>query len=183
MAVSTPNLDFTVDTIVVQNKTSVTDDRGVTKSQNQDQEITLAQLRAEIMSDPAGSIEVKVDEIIDFTGNATKYKNVCTIPAGSKVKLATVQITELVVGGSTTVKLGLGPNGGDVDQLGITAALTKNTQINKVPTDALGIIASQTAIDLNGVVTNGSALGDTNVTAGKARVIIVYDKPAVLANV
>jgi len=183
MAVSTPNLDYTVDTIVVKNSTSVVDDRGVTKSQSQEQEITLAQLRAEMLADPAGSIEVKVDEVIDFTGNATKYKPVCTIPAGSKVKLVIAQITTLAVGGSTTVKLGIGPHGGDVDQLGTLATLTKNTQINKVPTDALGIIASETTIDVNGIVTNGSALGDTNVTAGVVRVIIVYDKPAVLANV
>jgi hypothetical protein len=183
MATVIPNLDFTTDKIAVKNFTSVTDDRGLSKSQSQEQEITLEQLRAEVMTDPAGLKEVKVDEIIDFTGNATKYKNVCTIPAGSKVKLAIIQITELVVGGGTTVKLGLGPNGGNVDQLGITAALTKNSQVGAVPADALALVAAQTAFDLNGVVTNGSALGDTNVTAGKARVIIVYDTPVVLANV
>jgi hypothetical protein len=183
MAVSTPNLDYTLDTIVVKNKTTVTQDRGEVKQQAQEQSITLEQLRYEVMNDVAGSKEVKVDEIIDFTGNATKYKPVCTIPAGSKVKLVIAQITVLAVGGSTTVKLGIGPHGGDVDQLGTLATLTKNTQINKVPTDALGIIAAETTIDVNGIVTNGSALGDTNVTAGKVRVIIVYDTPAVLANV
>lgn len=183
MATATPNLDYTVDTIVVKNKTSVTQDRGEVKSQNQDQEIPLSQLRTEMLSDPAGVNEVKVDSVIDFTGNATKYINVCTIPAGSKVKLAIIQILTLVVGGSTTVKLGLGTQGTSPSLLGKTAALTKNSQNGLVPADAASLIASSTGIDLCGVVTGGAALGDTNVTAGTARVIIVYDKPAVLANV
>ena len=183
MAQTQAVLEYTADQVVVTNKTTVTGDRGETLTRTQDQLITLEQLRTEISSDPSGLTEVKVDSIIDFTGNAALYKNVCTIPAGSKVKLAIIQITELVVGGGTTVKLGLGPNGGDMDQLGITAALTKNSQVGRYPAEALGIIAAETVVDLNGVTTAGTALGDTNVTAGKARVIIVYDKPAVLANV
>lgn len=183
MATATPNLDYLIDTIVVKNKTTVTQDRGEVKSQAQDQEITLAQLRTEMLTDPAGVKEVKVDSVIDFTSNATKYINVCTIPAGSKVKCATIQILTLVVGGSTTVKLGLGTNATSPSLLGKTAALTKNSQNNVVPADAASLIATSTAIDLNGVTTAGTALGDTNVTAGTARVIIVYDTPAILANV
>ncbi len=183
MAVTTSHLDFLVDTIVVKNKTSVTGDRGEVKSQAQDQELPLSQLRTEMLSDPAGMQEVKVDSVIDFTANATKYINVCTIPAGSKIKCAIIQILTLVVGGSTTVKLGLGTNGTSPSLLGKTAALTKNSQNGLVPADAASLIASSTNIDLNGVTTAGTALGDTNVTAGTARVIIVYDTPAILANV
>ena len=183
MAVSTPNLDYTVDTVVVKNRTAVVGDRGESKQTLQEVEVTLEQLHTEVMSDPAGIKEVKVDTVIDFTGNATKYKNVCTIPAGSKVKCATIQILTLVVGGSTTVKLGLGTNGTSPSLLGKTSALTKNAQNNVVPADAASLIASSTGIDLCGVTTAGTALGDTNVTAGTARVIIVYDTPAVLANV
>ncbi len=183
MAVATPNLDYSIDTVVVKNKTSVTGDRGEVKSQAQDLEITLEQLRTEVLSDPAGVSEVKVDSVIDFTSNATKFINVCTIPAGSKVKLAIIQILTLVVGGSTTVKLGLGTHGTSPSLLGKTAALTKNSQNGLVPADTASLIAADTAIDLNGVTTAGTALGDTNVTAGTARVIIVYDKPAILPNV
>jgi len=180
---ATAALDFTTDEIVVTNRTTVTGDRGETLERKQDQLVTLEQFRTEINTDPTGLTEVKVDTVIDFTDNETKYINVCTIPAGSKVKLAIIQILTTVVGGGTTVKLGLGPNAGDMDQLGKTAALTANSQVGAVPTDALGIIATQTVVDLNGVTTAGTALGDTNVTAGTARVIIIYDKPKVLADV
>ncbi len=183
MATATPNLDYTVDTVVVKNKTSVTGDRGEVKSQAQDQELTLSQLRTEMLSDPAGMKEVKVDSVIDFTGNATLFKTVAVVPAGSKIKSAIIQILTLVVGGSTTVKLGLGTHGTSPSLLGKTAALTKNSQNGLVPADAASLIASQTTIDLSGVTTAGTALGDTNVTAGTARVIIVYDTPAVLADV
>ncbi len=183
MAAPVPNLDFTVDTITIKNRTSVTDDRGLVKSQEQDQEINFSQLRTEVLSDPAGMKEVRVDTVIDFTANATKFIAVAVIPAGSKIKCAIIQILTLVVGGSTTVKLGLGTHGTSPSLLGKTAALTKNSQNGLVPADAASLIASQTTIDLNGVTTAGTALGDTNVTAGTARVVIVYDTPAILADV
>jgi hypothetical protein len=175
--------DFTLDTIAIVNKTRVTGDRGESLEQRKEELVTLDQFYTELHSDPAGITDVKVDTIIDFTSNATTYINVCTVPAGSKIKLAIIQITELVVGGSTTVKLGLGTHGTSPSLLGKTSALTKNAQNGLVPADAASIIASSTGIDLCGVTTAGSALGDTNVTAGKARVIIVYSKPAVLADV
>lgn len=183
MAAVLPNLNFYNDTIVVKERKTETQDRGEVKTLQKDFEISFDQLRTQMLTDPAGMKEVRVDTVIDFTANATKFINVCTIPAGSKVKCAIIQILTAVTGGSTTVKLGLGPNAGDMDQLGKTAALTKNSQVGSVPTDALGLIATSTAIDLNGVTTAGTALGDTNVTAGTARVVIVYDTPAVLANV
>lgn len=183
MAAALPNLDFYNDTVVIKNRTTQTQDRGEVKTLLQDIEINFDQLRTQMLTDPAGLQEVRVDKVIDFTANATKFINVCTIPAGSKVKCAIVQILTLVVGGSTTVKLGIGTHGTSPSLLGKTSALTKNAQNGLVPADAASLIASSTAIDLNGVTTAGTALGDTNVTAGTARVIIVYDTPVVLANV
>lgn len=183
MAADLPNLSFTNDTIVVKNRTTETQDRGEIKTRLQEVEINFDQLRTEMLTDPAGMQEVRVDKVIDFTSNATKFIAVCTVPAGSKIKCAIIQILTAVTGGSTTVKLGLGTHLTSPSLLGKTSVLTKNAQNGLVPADAASLIATSTVIDLNGVTTAGTALGDTNVTAGTARVIVIYDTPVVLADV
>ncbi len=182
MAAPLATLDFYNDTMILKNRTSYTADRGESKQVEQDIEVSFDQLRTQLMTDPAGLQEVRVDKTLDLTTLSALFKNVCTIPAGSKVKLAIIQILALVVAGGTTVKVGLGTHGTSPSLLGKTAALTKNSQNGLVPADAASLIATSTNIDVCGVASAG-AIGDTNISAGMVRVVIVYDTPVVLANV
>ncbi len=183
MAAPLANLDFYNDTMIVKNRTSYTADRGESKQVEQDIEMSFDQLRTQLMTDPAGLQEVRVDKTLDLTTLGAKFLNVCTVPAGSKIKTAIIQIVALVVAGGTTVKVGLGTHGTSPSLLGKTSALTKNAQNGLVPADAASLIASSTAIDISGVTSAGTALGDTNISAGMVRVVLVYDTPVVLANV
>lgn len=139
---------------------------------------TLGEVRELINDMPNGPKEVIIDVTLDFNGNESESMTVGIIPAGSVVKYAAMLVTTTVVGGSTTVKLGLGPAGGDVDQFGLSGALTAATATKSCYTV---LLTSQTTISVNGVVTNGSALGDTDLTAGVVRVVMVYDTPNTLA--
>ena len=122
-----------------------------------------------------------IEEVVSLAENDAKYKAMTTpIPAGAVILSVQANIEATVTGGSTTVKIGLGPNGGDVDAYGLSGDLVKNTKINTIP--AWAVLATETAIDVNGVVTNGSALGDTNITAGSVRVRVVYLQLVSLAN-
>lgn len=182
MAAALPGFDYYLDTIVVKNRTTEVQDRGEVKVRAQDVEINFDQLRTQLFTDPAGVQEVRVDTVLDLTTLGALFLNVCTIPAGSKVKCAIIQIQALVVAGGTGVKVGLGTHGTSPSLLGKTGDLLKNTKNQLVPADAASLIAGSTAIDLS-IVATGGTIGDTNISAGKVRVIIVYDTPAILANV
>jgi len=122
-----------------------------------------------------------IEETVDLTAAGAKYVAMTTpIPAGAVILSVQANIEVLVVAGGTTVKVALGPNGGDVDKYGITSDLTLNQKISTIPDWA--VLASETAIDVCGVVTDGSALGDTNLSAGSVRVRIVYLELAALAD-
>lgn len=144
--------------------------------------LNIRQIKDILDNVPEGRIRVRTDTIVDLTGNAAKFKNILTIPAGSIVQYVAANITELVVGGSTTVKVGIGPNGSSTNKYGHGAALTVNTKIQGL-FNVVTPLAADEAVDVCGVVTAGTSLGDTNLTAGKVRVVIVYDKPAVLDSV
>lgn len=139
--------------------------------------------RGRLLTHPEGWQEVRFDQVIDLTSAGAKFVNALTLPAGAIVKYVAMQVTELVVAGGTTVKLALNLHTavgtGDYLQL---ATLTKNTKKSALLPDATPL-ASPLAVDVNGVTTAGSALGDTNLSAGKVRVIMVYNVPAVLADV
>lgn len=181
-AILDPSLDWSLDGVVVRNRKSVVGDDGITKTLTQDSDYTFDQFRTRLLQDPSGLQEVRVDKTLDLTTLGALFLNVCTIPAGSKVKCAIIQILTLVVAGGTSVKVGLGTNGTSPSLLGKTSALTKNAQNGLVVADAASLIASQTNIDVCAVA-SGGAIGDTNISAGSVRVVIVYDTPAVLANV
>jgi hypothetical protein len=66
----------------------------------------------------------------------------------------------------------LGLNGGDVDKYGLSADLNQNTKINTIPDYA--VLSGNEQIDVCGVINDGSALGDTNVSSGTVRVMVVY---------
>lgn len=119
-------------------------------------------------------LEIKVmEETLSLASLGAKYKAMTNpLPAGAVILSAQANIETLVVAGGTTVKVALGINDGDVDAYGISADLAKNTKIDTIPDWA--VLAAETTIDVCGVVTDGSALGSDNITAGSVRVRIVY---------
>lgn len=182
-AADVPSLNFYTDTLKVLDHGTYTDpNRGTTIGTVEEQELNFDSLRSRVLTDPAGLQEVRVDKTVDLTTLGALFINICTIPAGSKVKCAIVQILTLIVAGGTSVKVGIGTHGTSPSLLGKTADLLKNTQNGLVPADAASLIAGSTNIDLSAVATAG-AIGDTNISAGSARVILVYDTPVVLTNV
>ena len=74
----------------------------------------------------------------------------------------------------TSAKVGLGINDGDMDLYGISSGKTKNLKIDMIPDWA--VLAGAESIDVCGVVTNGSTLGDGNIGgAGESVTVrIVY---------
>jgi hypothetical protein len=127
-------------------------------------------------------VDVKrITETVNLTGNESKFKAlVQTIPAGAVILSSQANIDAAVTGGGTTVKIALGLSGGDVDAYGLSSGLTKNTKIDFIPSWAA--LAAETTIAVCGVVSNGSALGDTNITAGSVSVQIIYLQLASMAN-
>lgn len=117
-----------------------------------------------------------VDEVVDLTGNAALFKAmVAQIPAGAIIEEVVHAITELVVGGGTTVKTGIGLNGSAPSAYGLAGALTVNTKkAGRVEPPAP--LAVATNLEVCGCTVAG-ALGDTNLTAGKVRVRVTY-RPA-----
>lgn len=125
-----------------------------------------------------GMKEVTVDQEFVLDGF---FVEALTVPAGAVLKYIALNIIETAVAGGTTVKVGLGINDGDVDKYGITANLTVNSKITN-PIDYNKLAADET-IDITGVTSDGSALGDTEFSAGKVRVVAIYEQPVALGSV
>lgn len=122
-----------------------------------------------------------INEVVSLSGAGATFKALTSsIPAGAVILSAQANIESEVTAGGTTVKVALGLNAGDVDKYGLATGLTQNLKINTIPTWA--VLGSSEQIDVCGVVTDGSALGDTNLSAGSVRVRIVYLDLASLAN-
>src|SRR5262245_28665340 len=132
--------------------------------------------------DKTEGLHIKVlEEVVDLTALGAKYKALTTgIPTNAVLLSVQANIEELVVASGTTVKVGLGYHAGSVSALGITGSLVKNQKITSMLDWAVGVGTNQ--IDVCGVVTDGSALGSGNITAGKVRVVIVYIIPVDLAD-
>lgn len=123
----------------------------------------------------------QIDEVVDLTAlGANSLALTTPIPAGAVILSAQANIDELVVAGGTTVKVALGLAAGDVDKYGKSADLVLNTKFNTMADWA--VLAAQEDIAVCGVTSDGSALGDTNISAGKVHVRIVYLQLASLAN-
>lgn len=121
-----------------------------------------------------------IDEVVDLTGNAALYKAISEdVPAGAVILSVQANIDATVTGGSTTVKIGIGLNASDPDKYGLSGNLAQNTKINTTP--ALARLSADTTLDVCACATNGAA-GDTNITAGKVHVKIVYQLFADLAD-
>jgi hypothetical protein len=123
----------------------------------------------------------QIDELVDLTAlGATSVALTTPIPAGAVILSAQANVDELVVAGGTTVKVALGLAAGDVDKYGKTASLVLNQKINTLADWA--VLSAQEDIAVCGVVTDGTTLGDSNITAGKVQVRIVYIELASMAN-
>jgi hypothetical protein len=184
---STPSttLQFTgPDVVPVIRKQSVLLGDGTTRQLSVPVEITLDELHERLFTDPAGLQEVRIDRTFDLTALGAAYVEIATLPAGSKVKLAKFQILSTVTDDGTGDSLAIGTNAGTPALLLQGAAnLAANYQIGSVPADAASLIAAETAIDLCATVNADGSLSDGELTAGSVRVLLVYDKPVVLANV
>jgi hypothetical protein len=184
MSTSQAVLDFTSDTVPVVRNQSVALADGTTQHLKVPVEITLDELHQRLFTDPTGLQEVRIDQTFDLTDLDAAYVAVAVIPAGSKVKRATIQILTTVEDDGTGDSLGLGTHGTTPALLLQGAAdLTQNYQLSKIPVDANAIIASQTTIDLCATVNADGSLSDGVITAGSVRVLLVYDTPAILSNV
>ncbi len=184
MATSQALLDFTSDVVPVIRNQSVVLGDGLTRHLKIPMEITVDEFRECIMADPAGLKEVRIDQTFNLASLGAAYVNICTIPAGSKVRLAVIQILTAVTFASSGTSLGIGTHAGTPTLLLAGAAnLAKNYQKANMPVDAAGIIATSTGIDLCGVVQADGTISLGNITAGRVRVLLVYNTPAILPNV
>ncbi len=184
MATTQAFLEFTSDLVPVIRNQSVVVGDGTTRQLKVPVEITVDEFRQRIMTDPAGLQEVRIDQTFNLASLGAAFVNICTIPAGSKVRLAVIQILTAVTFASSGTSLGIGTHGTTPTLLLAGAAtLTKNYQKANTPADAAGLIASSTAIDLCGVVQSDGSISLGNITAGRVRVLLVYNTPAILPNV
>lgn len=114
-----------------------------------------------------------IDQVVDFAvGAAAKYRAISpAIPAGAIIHSIQANIEKLVVSATTSVKVGIGPNGTDPNKYGITTDLTKN---EKISTPLAPILSAGEQIDVC-VCTSAGDIGGSNASAGKVRVHIVYE--------
>ena len=119
-------------------------------------------------------LEVSViDETLDLTALRAKFKALTnTIPAGSVILAVQANIEAAVTAGGTTVKIAVGLNGGDLDKYGQTSDWTHNQKIDTIPNWT--VLSGAEQLDVCGVITGGSAPGDTDISAGSVRVPVAY---------
>jgi hypothetical protein len=114
-----------------------------------------------------------LDEIVDLTDAGALFVDLTSeLPDAAQVWAINAQITEAVTAGGTSTKVGIGPSG-DPDKYGKTADLALDSQCNSgvlVGGTPLGA-AEQVRVN---AVTDAGAAGDTNFSAGKVRVRVIY---------
>lgn len=121
-------------------------------------------------------LEIKViDETVSgFTGAKT-FDLTQDVPTGAVILSVQSNIETTVVAGGTSVKVGIGIGGGDVDKYGKTGTFAQNQK-----TDSIldwDVLSGAEDIQIGILVTDGTSLGDTNASAGAVRVRIVYALP------
>jgi len=127
-----------------------------------------------------GGLLRSIDETVDLTAAGAKFVAMATaIPTGALILGVQANIEVLVVAGGTSVKIGLGSNGADMDKYGLSASFVKNIKINTIPA-AYAVLAAPLTLDVSVCTTTGAALGDTNVSAGSVRVRVIYLVPTSL---
>jgi hypothetical protein len=107
------------------------------------------------------------------------------VPAGAKIIYVDANCESALTGGGTTVTWGLGITG-NVDKYGTAGypsqadALTQNSKSSWVGAVTTGSAAE--TIKLIAAATGGTPAGDTALTVGSVRVVVIYEKASGLAN-
>lgn len=124
--------------------------------------------------------------VVDKTVSPSAVETaVFSVPAGSVIRLVQGNVQATLTGGGTTVTWSLGV-AADPDKYGTagypTAAdsLAQNSKSSWVATPTN--LAAAEPIVLTGAATGGAADGNTALTVGSVRVVIVYDTYESLAN-
>jgi hypothetical protein len=125
--------------------------------------------------------------IVDKTVSPAAVETaVFTVPAGAVIELVQANCESALTGGGTTATWSVGING-DVDKYGSAGlyptqadSLAQNSKSNWVATPTQ--LASAEAVVLSGAATGGAAAGNTALTVGSVRVVIIYRTYNPLAN-
>ncbi len=123
----------------------------------------------------------EVEEVVTLASAGAKFVAMtCVIPAGAIILAAQMNIDVLVVAGGTSVKVGLGLNGGTCNTWGNTGDLLANTKADLLGTT---VLALDTTPEVCACASTATGLGDTNFSAGSVRVRITYLRAVSLPNV
>lgn len=125
--------------------------------------------------------------IVDKTVSPAAVETaVFTVPAGAIIDLVQANCEAALTGGGTTATWSVGING-DVDKYGTAGlyptqgnSLAQNSKSNWLATSVQ--LTSAEAVVLSGAAAGGAAAGDTALTVGSVRVVIIYRTYNPLAN-
>ncbi len=166
------------DTIRINDKVSATG--------SQDVDTSMSDLRDNLNAPPAGFQTIYFDKTLVIPGtNANAYYDMgVNIPIGSIVRSIGLKILDTVIGGGTTVKLGIGldPAGtvnDNVNKYSYTADFLIGTKFNNLYNVVTPITAAEDLV-LTGLTSAGTAEGNTALTGGTVRVHGSYDTPVIL---
>jgi len=123
-----------------------------------------------------------IEETVDFASHTEAWKAMSVaVPAGAVIISVQANVDAALTTGGTTAHLIIGDHTAVAATYGVADTLTKNSQINtQIAQASLAELVGATTFDVIGAVAANNALGDTDITAGKVFVRIVYRKvPAI----
>lgn len=131
-----------------------------------------------------GLKRVVMEETLSPSAIETPLSNV--IPKGSVVRGVFANAQSALTGGGTTATWSVGTTA-DPDKYGTAGfptpadSLAKNSKSSWLPPSRDWLAADETIV-LTGTVTGGAADGNTALTVGSVRIVVVYDTFAALAD-
>lgn len=118
----------------------------------------------------------RMEETVDLTDAGAKFVAMTNpIPDGAIIRVAQANLEVAVTGATANdlAKVGIGINGSDPDQYGLSAALTLNNKIDTYVT-TLAALSGATTLEVC-ACTTGGALSADNFATGSVRVVVIYD--------
>ncbi len=121
-----------------------------------------------------------------LTANAVEVSMTSAVPKGSVIRAVLANVQTELTGGGTTETWSLGITG-DVDKYGTAGfptqadSLAKNSKSSWI-SDAAPRLAADETIKLCAAATGGASAGDTALTVGTVKVVVIYDTFGSLAN-
>lgn len=118
--------------------------------------------------------------------NAIETSMSTVIPKGSVILAVLANVQTALTGGGTTATWSVGTTG-DPDKYGTAGfptpadSLAKNSKSSWIADNFVRLTADETIV-LTGAATGGAADGDTALTVGSVRIVVIYDTFAALAN-